>query len=294
MADVVASVIIPTFEDWEKLAACLACLENQTIESEIFEIVVANNNPSEDLPQDVKLPLNARVVWQEKPGSYAARNLAIKAARGRYLFFTDSDCRPAPNWLVRGIDIFESEPELSRIAGRIDTVPASGRWNSWAVHDAIFRLRQEAYARRGVSVTANLAARSELFQLVGMFSEERYSGGDIEWNRRAALAGYSIKFDNEMVVAHDARDSFAESAMKVRRMAGARYAAKAGRPVAQKMPRLSYLLPSPKSALAIYRQRRNFPLGPLIASMGCDYVLGWVHNYEIIRLWLAGHSPARK
>ncbi len=40
-----------------------------------------------------------RVVKETKQGLCAARNNALRAARGEYLAFTDSDCMPLPNWL---------------------------------------------------------------------------------------------------------------------------------------------------------------------------------------------------
>ena len=63
------SVIVPTYRDWTALQDCLDALAGQTVEADRFEILVANNNPAVDLPEDLHIPRNARVVWQPKPGS---------------------------------------------------------------------------------------------------------------------------------------------------------------------------------------------------------------------------------
>ena len=39
-----------------------------------FDVVVGNNNPRPELPPGLRLPVNAWLVWEARPGSYAARN----------------------------------------------------------------------------------------------------------------------------------------------------------------------------------------------------------------------------
>src|SRR5690554_2984846 len=94
------SVIIPTYKDWERLALCLQALENQSFKPSNFEIIVINNLPGDLPPAAFKLPKNAVLVDEGKPGSYAARNTGIGMAKGEILAFTDSDCIPHKDWLI--------------------------------------------------------------------------------------------------------------------------------------------------------------------------------------------------
>lgn len=290
---VAASVIVPTYRDWDSLAGCLTALAKQDLNTDEFEIIVANNNPESAIPASLPLAPNMHVIWERKAGSYAARNAAIKKARGRYLFFTDADCRPAPTWLSRGIRLFEEDEGRRRIAGAIAVAPRSGRWNGWSVFDRTFRLRQDRYARRGAAVTANLAVERSLFDEVGLFNEASFSGQDMEWNRRATAAGMPLTFDLDMRVDHFARDSFSDCAGKVRRIAGARYTAKSHRPLGKRMPRLKYLLPSITDLAEIWRHPEPAPLRAKISAMWCHYALGWVYNAEIVRLGFLGGTPRR-
>lgn len=288
-----ASVILPTYRDWPDAARCLEALRAQDADPSEFEVIVANNNPEEVVPDDLPLGPNMRLVWEPKPGSYAARNAALRAARAQVVFFTDADCRPAAHWVSRGLHLFSTLPECRRIAGRVAVEPASGDWNGWSLYDSVFNLRQDEYARRGYAVTANLAVRRTVFDEIGPFREESFSGEDKEWNRRASRAGVPILYDDQMSVLHPAREAFAECAMKTRRLAGARFVAKTGRPVAQRMPRLHYLVPSPVAWAEILRAPVSAGFGARLKAMWCHYALGWSYNAEVLRLGFFGGAPNR-
>ncbi len=287
------SVILPTYCDWDNVALCLEMLAAQDLPASDFEVIVANNNRDPDVPTDLPLGPNMRVVWAPTPGSYAARNTGLAASRGAFVFFIDADCRPIACWLSQGLRRFETVPGCRRIAGPVLVTPDTGVWNGWSLYDSAFNLCQEAYVRRGYAVTANLAVEKTLFEEIGTFREESFSGEDKEWNRRASAAGVPLVYQDGMSVAHPARDSFADCAQKRRRLAGARFVAKSGRPVAQRMPRLHYILPSPAAFWKIWRHPVPVALSARLAAMWCHYALGWVHNAEIIRLGLFGGTPER-
>ena len=288
-----ASVIIPTYNDWKNLAICLDHLGQQTIQSTEFEVIVANNNPDQPIPDKIAKCRNVRIIPAPVPGSYAARNAGISQATAPYLFFVDADCRPAPDWLSQGLKLFANAENHQRIAGEVEVFPASGRWNGWGLQDSIFNLSQKAYSERGFAATANLAVERSVLDEVGAFLETSFSGEDKEWNKRATKAGIPLVYSEQMKVAHPARESFAECAKKRRRLAGARFVAKANRPIARRLPRLHYLLPSPTACWAILMSSESAPLRTRISAMWCHYVLGWVHNLEILRLGFFGRVPER-
>ena len=288
-----ATVIVPTFDDWQALDECLAALAAQSMDPARFEILVADNNPADAPPAALSLPPNARRVWQPKPGSYAARNAALAEARGAVLLFTDADCRPAPQWLAVGLGYLQAHPDVMRCAGRVEVAPVGGRWTALAVYDDVFRLDQAGYVKRGRAATANLAVRRAVFDRVGPFDETRFSGGDMEWNKRATAQGMPLVYLPDMLVLHPARESFAENARKVARLAGARYVTKQGSPLARRVPRIHYLVPSPR-ALARLLLARHHPLRLRLAAWGWHYILRLVDVGEILRLGLLGKAPERR
>lgn len=218
-----ASVIVPTFEDWDRLQKCLDCLAEQSVAADLFEVIVANNNASGTVPASLRLPANARVIHASKPGSYAARNVAASEARGEVIFFTDSDCQPDRRWIEAGLARIATLGPNGRVTGKVELFPKGPGWTGAELFDRVFSFDQKHFLRNGWGVTANLVVRRSTFDLVGPFDEDRFSGGDRTWNMRATQLGCELVLCEETLVLHPARASFAELAMKVRRLLGGDY-----------------------------------------------------------------------
>jgi glycosyltransferase involved in cell wall biosynthesis len=286
-----ASVIIPTFEDWAGLQTCLDCLAAQTAAAETFEIIVANNNPSPEVPATLLLPPNARVIHAEKPGSYAARNVAIKVAHGEVLFFTDSDCRPDPGWIAAGLAAIEPLAPFGRVAGAIELFPAGPDWTTIELFDRAFHMHQEVYCKNGWCATANLVVRKPAFDEVGLFDAGLFSGGDSEWGNRATALGHGIVYSAETLVRHPARSSFAEIAKKRRRVLGGLYL--------QRMTDASTQLPRPSLAERIAYAVNQAMLAPgltdwqRIRVLAVSFRLGLVSFAEMLRLQYLSGKPKR-
>jgi glycosyltransferase involved in cell wall biosynthesis len=215
-----ASVIIPTYEEWDILQICLDCLAQQSIAQDRFEVIIANNNATPDVPATVRLPPNARIIHAPKPGSYAARNAAIHESRGKVLFFTDSDCQPDRQWIENGLSSLSRLGPTDRVAGAIDLFPKGASWTGPELYDLVHHMLQPVYVRWGWCATANLVTSRATFDLVGLFDEDSFSGGDWKWGGRASELGSLIQFSQETSIRHPARDSFAILAKKRRRVVG--------------------------------------------------------------------------
>jgi GT2 family glycosyltransferase len=88
------SIIIPTRNRPAQLGACLRSIRDLDYPPEEREvIVVADGGEAMTLP-------GARLLRQiPRGGPGRARNLGASQALGRYLVFTDDDCRPRRDWL---------------------------------------------------------------------------------------------------------------------------------------------------------------------------------------------------
>ena len=213
------SIIIPTYRDWDRLFLCLESLRNQTYPVENFEIIVANNMPSDVPPQGYKIPGNCTIITESKPGSYAARNAALKIAQGDIIGFTDSDCIADKDWITNAVALLNNSPEVDRVGGRIDIFFEKKRPSKVELHDRIFAFRQEGYVKGGYAVTGNMFTRKSVFNSIGFFNDTIMSGGDYLWGALAEKNGHKIIFGNDVIINHPARPTLQELIKKEKRVA---------------------------------------------------------------------------
>lgn len=87
------SVIVPVYNVEKYLSECLESLINQTLSD--IEIICVNDGSTDDsrnvLERYAASDKRIAVVNQTNKGLSAARNSGVKTARGRYLYFLDSD-----------------------------------------------------------------------------------------------------------------------------------------------------------------------------------------------------------
>lgn len=212
------SIIIPTYRDWGRMALCLQALEQQRYPAQSMEIIIANNDPED--PCTIALPPHAQVIGVAKPGSYAARNAALRIARGTIIGFTDSDCIPEPTWVENAVQFLSANPGIQRVAGLIRIFYQQPKPTAAELYNAVYAFQQELHVRdRGTSVTANLFTYRDVFDRHGYFDEQQLSLGDLIWGKQVYRQGCTIAYVPNVVVAHPAR-SFGELVIKEKRVGG--------------------------------------------------------------------------
>lgn len=278
-----ATVIIPTFHNWEQLQLCMDGLSAQTLETERFEILVVNNDPNDAAPKGFRLPTNARILSEAKPGSYAARNRGIEASTAELLFFTDSDCQPDSHYLEAGLKAAADHPEIGRFGGNVVLIPNGHDWTTTELYDVHLGLEQQKWVERGRAVTANLIVRHSVMDRVGQFNDAVLSGGDMEWNDRAKAAGEPILFAADAIVRHPARGHLSDHITKARRIEGARLRRNAGRGLVNFIPPIHKLIPSFKTLSNLLK---TCELSKMQAFQiwGIHYILRVVKISETVRL----------
>jgi glycosyltransferase involved in cell wall biosynthesis len=212
MAGPEISVVIPTFERSTALEGCLHALEAQTLPSAKFEVIVCDDGsrpPMRDALASMLAALagrlHVRLIRQDNAGPAAARNRGAAAATGRYLAFTDDDCRPEPDWLERLLDHFAMRPE-ALLGGGLRTTIGSDRYAraTQAIMDFVYD-DQERRSGLRVFSTSNLALPASGFEKLGGFSSsfKRAAGEDYDLCARWYRGGGEIAYAPDAVVAHD-------------------------------------------------------------------------------------------
>ena len=93
------SLIIPVYNEEKYIARCLDSVLKQKIKPD--EVIVVDNNCSDNTLLIVKNYPFVRVVHESKQGMIAARNAGFNAAMYELLARCDADTQLPPNWIVR-------------------------------------------------------------------------------------------------------------------------------------------------------------------------------------------------
>lgn len=277
------SVVVPHYNDLERLDRCLGALCAQTMPRDAYEIIVADNNsPCGIAAVEQVVAGRARIVTAMTPGAGPARNAGAEAAQGEILAFTDSDCVPDAAWLERGVAALGS---ADFIGGGMKVLVPGGRPMSGAeAFETVFAFDNERYVKRlHFTVTANLFCPRALFLNVGPFRTA--VSEDNEWCWRARAMGFSIGYAADAIVGHPARADWAQLKGKWRRICAERYAlSRDGGASALKWIGKTWLeLPAiPVHALRILTDRRVPSVGERLSALG---------TLAAIRLWrfVEGH-----
>lgn len=216
------SVIIPVYNDQAGIDACVDALSKQSWPQDHYEIIVVDNGSSPPIRIDSKYKHLVRLIQCHTPGSYAARNAGMSAARGEVLAFTDADCVPDQDWIRSGALALEQENGGSLIGGEIKLFLSKNPTATERYQYITGFMQQENIENQGFTVTANLFATRKQAEKIGPFDEKLLSGGDREWSWRAGHRGFKVRYSQNAIVHTSPRTSLAAAIRQVRRGAGGR------------------------------------------------------------------------
>jgi glycosyltransferase involved in cell wall biosynthesis len=114
----ILTVVVPVYNEQELIAGCLDSLLNQTLDKEMFEIIVIDNN-STDLTAKIALEKGVNVEKECRKGYVHAIRRGIEVSESEFIAFTDADCRVPPNWAAKILNHFCSPTEYAGVGGKV-------------------------------------------------------------------------------------------------------------------------------------------------------------------------------
>lgn len=217
-AAIKVTVAIPTYNRAEFLRQTLAGIAAQQFPRDHFEVLVVDNNSSDNTRAVVSEFAGERpaprYIHETKQGLDHARNRAIAEARGEIIVFGDDDILVKPDWLAQMAVPMLADGEARRIGavgGEVIPVFPQGlpdwvrEWHS----PLAFRDDAGPVESRHSPMGANLAFPKWIFEKLGPFHTQLdraagnyFSGGDSEMIRRVRAAGYEVWFAPAAAVQH--------------------------------------------------------------------------------------------
>lgn len=106
------------------MSRCLNSLVNQTLREELYEVIIVDNNSSDNTQQLAKEYVqnhtNFSLISEMKQGLSHTRNKGWKIAQGKYVAFIDDDAKATSNWCEQIVHAFENvSPAPNAVGGLI-------------------------------------------------------------------------------------------------------------------------------------------------------------------------------
>lgn len=290
-----ASVIVPVYNDLDRLVICLGSLENQIYPRDSYEVIVVDNGSDIDIEAVTSEFHHVRNIAELTPGSFAARNAGIAIAKGDVFAFTDSDCIPASDWLKNGVESLGLG--IGLVGGKVDIfVEDPAHLTAVDLHEIICGFPQERFIKKYKwSVSANLFTTRKVLQKVGVFNPVLKSGGDKEWGQRVFESGYRQVYSADARVQHPSRRTLAALLKQGIRTTGGHFQQERANGRGQ----ISVIFDGIRLFFACPKWIRLYDEHPLLNARGnrlkCSavkYLLSVVFICELCRLALGG-SPTR-
>jgi len=202
------TIIVPVHNTAAHLEGCIAALLAQDYPRDQFEILMVDNNSTDGSHEILARADGIRALAEATPGSYAARNRALREARGDVIAFTDSDCLPVPGWL-QAIDRAFERPSTQVVLGCRRPARESGliRLLTDYENKKDERVFSSDAAESYYGFTNNMAVRRATMDRYGPFVE-RPRGADTIFVRRVVEGEGcgAVTYEPSMRIAHAEMD----------------------------------------------------------------------------------------
>ncbi len=224
------SIIIPVKNFERTIEKTFEYLLNVDYPRDCWEWVIADGGSGDKTIEIIKdwqkkYPFIKLVQIPNCPSPGFARNKAMEAVKGEFLFFTDADCAPDKSWINEMLKHFLRDPKIAAVGGEVYTlkVDPDNLVEAWCQH---FRFNmvsprygfiQEGYYpdfpqephptdigghKAYFFGTCNAAYRKSAMQEIGARFWERPTGEDMDLSYQHRSRGWKFYFAPKAKVDH--------------------------------------------------------------------------------------------
>jgi len=189
----VISVVISTYNRARFLNKCFESLKNQDLSKNDFEIILVDNNCTDETPDicqnfSLKNPdINFKYFIEKNQGLSFARNRGINESSGNFVTFLDDDAFADKNFLKEITVFMEQNKNVVSVGGKIllHFETSAPKWLNkylasllgyFNIGDNILQFNKRNYPRG-----SNMTFRKEIFSRCGYFNTDLgRKGGNLE------------------------------------------------------------------------------------------------------------------
>ncbi len=213
MSHPLVSIILPVFNRDHCVRRALDSILAQTFQN--FEIVVVDDGSTDGSLEVLKSYGDAiRLICQKNCGCGTARNVGVRAARGRWIAFLDSDDVWLPDKLecqMRVIEKYAAKVCYSRCMAEDgqplpDLEDVTSTLKEPGVHHVADPVEFLSRAR-GHPYLQSLVLEKSLFDAAGFFDQTLHTGDDTLWLFKLSFLGDCLYVDRPLTIIHRYSDN---------------------------------------------------------------------------------------
>jgi cellulose synthase/poly-beta-1,6-N-acetylglucosamine synthase-like glycosyltransferase len=180
------SIVIPAYNEANRLADCLDSIKKQTVAP--LQIILVDNNSSDDTVAIAKLYKDITILHEPRQGQRFAQITGFKAAKGSIVVRLDADTIISENYIEKLLSLAHDNPHVGAFTGygisRYEALPKTSLLWSWC-----YFTYTHAYFGVPMLWGANMAFRKPVLRKVQpLLIEDAY----IHEDQDIALAVHSL------------------------------------------------------------------------------------------------------
>ena len=206
MSEPLISIVIAARNAEKTISKCLMSLEKLNYPA--FEVIVVDDGSTDRTASITAGFQGIKLLHTDGIGPSAARNMAVKEARGEFIAFTDADCIVDIAWLTELMKGFTSE-KVAGVGGAQqspeDETPFGKKVHLFFSKCGFFtNYMQSGSEIREVahSPSCNVIYRKIVYEKFGGFLEGFWPGEDLELDHRLVQRGYELVNNSAALVCH--------------------------------------------------------------------------------------------
>lgn len=204
------TVVIPAYNSARYIGQALDSVQAQTFSD--YEVIVVNDGSTDrdELEQVLRShPLPVIYLTQENKGVSAARNAAIRIAKGEFYAQLDADDQWTPDYLEVQLRVLAESPDVALVYPNATIIgdDSDVRLEFMKVTPSEGEVNFESLVRQQCTVMTGVTARMSAISEVGMFDESVRSCEDFDLWLRIVKGGRRIVYHRRVLVLYRRREN---------------------------------------------------------------------------------------
>lgn len=201
------SIIIATYNEAPHLRQCLSSLEKLKYPASAYEIILIDNNSTDNTKEIVKAFPKVHYYFEARQGVASARNAGIRRAKNDILVFLDADAYVDGKWLEEMVQPFQSI-EVGAVGGAILPIKANNLISEYFSVSLFLRNTRYGKQCKATALPGGNLAMRHTFLKKGLETFSTYNCDDKAICAHIRKKGYKVVFQPTAIMYHRHPENF--------------------------------------------------------------------------------------